>query len=511
MIPQIRMDGGIPTLYVKGEPFFALGGELHNSSSSSLAYMEQQVWPKLRGLHMNTVILPLSWETIEPREGEFDFSLVDGLIAQAREQGMHLVFLWFGLWKNSESMYVPEWMKTDDATYFRARKVGGEAINTISPLCQAAVEKDARAFSRVMAHIREMDQEESTVIFMQVENEIGLLGTERDYGEAANEAFAGEIPGVLAAEYGKNGTWREVFGEQAEEAFMAYYFASAVETITRAGQREYPLPCYANAWLRQYPWYPGSYPSGGPVMEMHRIWKCTAPSLFALGPDIYVPYVAQVMDEYSYEGNPLVVPEVRKDSVTASYCLYALGRHNAICYSPFGIEDLALDPETIEKPPMEVMAALNIDPSAMDITGSREYLAAVYDLLEQAKPLLLTYRGTGHLQSYVKKSETDYGALFSFEAYRLKVAYGPRVPAKPLAAGIVIETAPDEFFLMGMMSTFEFMPKAGENKKAELLRLEEGSFCKGRWQPGRILNGDEKMTVKCGDGIQCYKVRLFKY
>ncbi len=511
MTPQIKNDNGIPTLYVKGEPFFALAGELHNSSSSSLEYMERQVWPNLRGMNMNTVVLPLSWETIEPQEGEFDFSLVDGLIAQARKEQMHLVFLWFGLWKNSESMYVPRWMKEDTRTYFRAKKVNGEAINTISPLCAAAVEKDANAFAKVMGHIRKIDQEESTVILIQVENEIGLLGTERDYGEAANAAFAGPVPTALAQEYGKTGTWKEVFGEQAEEAFMAYYFASAVETITQAGQKEYPLPCYTNAWLYQYPWYPGSYPSGGPVAGVHRIWKCAAPSLFALAPDIYVPYVAQVMEEYSYEGNPLVVPEVRKDSVTASYCLYAFGHHNAICYSPFGIEDLALDPDSIEKPPMEVMMALNIDPSAMDITGSREYLAAVYGLLGQIKPLLLQYRGTSHLRSFVKKADTDFGSFFSFGEYNLKAAYGPKLPAKPLASGIVLEIAPHAFFLMGMQCTFEFMPKAGENVKAELLKMEEGTFENGQWKPGRILNGDEKMSIKCGDQIQCYYIELFKY
>ncbi len=511
MIPQIKSDRGLPTLYVKGEPFFALAGELHNSSSSSLEYMERQVWPNLQGMNLNTVLLPISWETIEPREGEYDFTLVDGLIRQAREAQMHLVFLWFGLWKNGESMYVPQWMKEDGRKYFRARKVNGEPLNTISPLCQAAVEKDAEAFSRVMAHIREMDQEESTVIFIQVENEIGLLGTARDYSSEANEAFEGQVPELLATEYGRTGTWREVFGEQAEEAFMAYAYAAAVETITRAGQKEYPLPCYANAWLYQYPWYPGSYPSGGPVAGVHWIWKCAAPSLFALAPDIYVPYVAQVMDEYGYEGNPLVVPEVRKDSVTASYCLYAFGKHNAICYSPFGIEELALNPEDIEKPPMEVMAALNIDPSAMDITGSKEYLKAVYGLVEQAKPLLLSYRGTGHLKSFVRHSETDYGTLLSFEQYNLQVAYGPRQPAKPLAAGIVLETGPNEFILMGMMCSFTFMPKAGENMKAELLRMEEGTFVQGQWSAGRILNGDEKMSIKCGDLLQCYRLKLFKY
>ena len=199
-IPQIKNDNGIPTLYVKGEPFFALSGEIHNSSASSLEYMEQHVWDNLEGLNLNSLIVPLYWETVEPEEGRFCFELVDGLIGQARKRNIHLIFLWFGLWKNSESMYVPGWMKQDTKTYFRAEKVNGEKLNTISPLCEAAVEKDANAFSRIMAHIRETDEEESTVIIIQVENEIGLLGTACDYSPAAREAFSGEIPAKMAEE-----------------------------------------------------------------------------------------------------------------------------------------------------------------------------------------------------------------------------------------------------------------------------------------------------------------------
>lgn len=424
---------------------------------------------------------------------------------------MHLIFLWFGLWKNGESMYVPEWMKADTKTYFRARKVNGEAINTISPLCAAAVEKDAKAFSAVMAHIRDIDSEQSTVIFMQVENEIGLLGTERDYGAEANALFEKEVPAALAEGLHVSGTWREAFGEAAGESFMAWHFGRAVEKIASAGRAEYPLPCYANAWLKQYPWYAGSYPSGRPAREMHPIWKIAAPSLFALGPDIYVPYVADIMDEYAYEGNPLVIPEVRKDAVTASYCLYAFGKHNAVCYSPFGIEELALPTEAIERPPAEVMAALNIDPSAFEIEGSRDYLARTYGLIREMEPLYLAHRGTRHLQSYVRKSETDFGTYLRFEKYDLAVAYSPRMTAKPPAAGMAYELDEDTFLLVGMMSSFCFRPKAEENVKVGLLRLEEGDIVNGEWVPGRILNGDEMMSLRLNDMPACLKVKLYKY
>ena len=113
-IPFVKRDEkGIPTLYVHDRPFFMRSGEIHNSSASELSFMEKQIWPALRGLNMNSVIVPLYWELIEPEDGCFDFSTVDGLILKARKENMKLCFLWFGLWKNAESMYVPAWMKKD--------------------------------------------------------------------------------------------------------------------------------------------------------------------------------------------------------------------------------------------------------------------------------------------------------------------------------------------------------------------------------------------------------------
>ncbi|WP_070040664.1 DUF5597 domain-containing protein [Robinsoniella peoriensis] len=510
-IPMIKNDNGIPTLYVKGEPFFALSGEIHNSSSSSLQYMEENVWPMLKELHMNSVIVPLYWEAIEPEEGKFDFALLDGLILQARQQNMKLIFLWFGLWKNAESMYVPGWVKQDTKTYFLVKKVSGEKLSTISPLCEAAVKKDANAFAEVMAHIKKTDEEESTVIVMQVENEIGILGSERDYGEMANAVFAAEIPAVLAEKCGKTGDWKTAFGKDAEEYFMAYHYANAVETITAAGQKEYPLPCYVNAWLKQYPWYPGSYPSGGPVKGVHWIWKLAAPSLFTCAPDIYVPYVTDVFEEYSYEGNPLLIPEVRQDVLTASYCMYAFGKYNAICYSPFGIEDLALPAEAENRLSAEVLSYLNIASSAFDITGSKEALSRTYELIENMKPIYLKYRGTSHLQSYCKKSDTDYGTFLSFEKYDLSIRYAPKIEAKPMAAGMVYELEANKFLLVGFSSTLTFRPKAGENMKVDYIKLEEGNIVNGEWKQGRIMNGDEKRTLRLEGMPTCYLVEVYQY
>lgn len=511
-IPVVKCDErGLPTLYVHDRPFFMRSGEIHNSSASDPAYLEEKLWPALRGLNMNAVILPLYWEQIEPEEGRYDFSRLEAIVASARREGLKLCFLWFGLWKNAESMYVPAWMKRDSNTYFRAETVDGRKMTTISPLCAAAVEKDRRAFTALMRRIREIDREENTVIVMQVENEIGLLGTDRDYSAAANAAFFAPIPETLSAALGKSGTWEAVFGADAGEAFMAWHFASAVESIAASGKAEYDLPCYANAWLRQSPWYPGSYPSGGPVKQMQPIWRAAAPSLFAFGPDIYVPYCADVMDEYASEENPLFIPEIRKDAVASSYALYAFGAKNAICFSPFGIEDLALDPAQLDKPPMELMIALNIDPSAFDITGSKECLAATYDLIGQLEPLYLQVRGTERLQVCVRHSEVDYSAFLRFINYDLVVKYGPRMSGKPLGCCYAIELSDDKFLLVGLNCTPEFHLKPGDSSRFDILRLEEGRVVDGEWIPGRVLNGDERMNLRFGDMPSALMVELYRF
>lgn len=509
-IPEIKVERGIPTLYVRGEPFFAYGGEVHNSSGESLDYMEEKVWKKLKGMNLNALTVPLYWDRIEPVEGVFDFSLLDGLVAQARAYDMHLIFLWFGLWKNAESMYVPGWMKQDTRTYFRAEKVNGDKMNTISPLCETAILKDANAFSLIMDHIRQIDQEISTVVMMQVENEVGLLGMPCDYCPQAREAFRQQIPLALR-ESGKEGTWREAFGEDGEEAFMAWNFASAIERITKAGQEKYPLPCYANAWLRQYPWYAGSYPSGGPVRRMHQIWKKAAPSLFTLAPDIYVPYVPDILEEYSYPGNPLVVPEVRKDAVTASYALYAYMHHHALCYSPFGIEDLGEEPEKAAAPTDEMIKALKMDPLSFDLTGSKDALAGVYRFVEEMKPLSLKYRGTPYMKSYLQRQETDQGTYLRFEKYDIQVDYYPKAPGCPAAAGVICQLGEDEFLLSGMMSRFLFFPKAGENVRIDFLRIEKGSVQHGSFLPYQEMNGDERMMVFMLNKLASYRVKLYKY
>ena len=109
-IPHLKKIGDKTHLVVDGKPFIVLGGELGNSTFTSVEYMKPQ-WEKFKAMNLNTILAPVYWELIEPKEGEFDFDLLDKLIVETRKNDIKIVILWFGSWKNSRSSHVPSWVK----------------------------------------------------------------------------------------------------------------------------------------------------------------------------------------------------------------------------------------------------------------------------------------------------------------------------------------------------------------------------------------------------------------
>lgn len=504
-LPYIAEDAhGIRSLMVDGRPYMGLAGELKNSSSSSSEWMARKVWPALEPLGLDTVLLPIAWEMMEPEEGRFDFSLVDAVLGQARERGARLVLLWFGLWKNAESMYTPLWVKRDTGRFWLARHRFSGATLSISPLCREAVQADARAFGRLMAHLRETDGTAQTVIMVQVENEIGFLGSERDFSPAAEAAFLSDIPEALAAFFHTGGSWSQAFGEDAPEIFMAWHYAQAVEHITQAGKAAYNLPMYVNAWLEQHPCRPGRYPSGGPIARMMPVWKLGAPSVDLFAPDIYVSDFAGTCAEYAATDNPLLLPEVRRDPVTASNVFYAFGHHKAILYAPFGIDEF-MDHQEYQ-PNTALLNHLNIDIESFNCAGTAPYLIPSYRLLREARPFLLAHRG--QMQGFIKKSGHDRGCVLSAQACDLIVSYPDEGRGKPGSAGLWMELENDTFLFMGCRFWVEPVPKRNARRRIAVLRLEEGRFEQGEWVAGRVLNGDEKDLLRCGDTASCFKFTI---
>lgn len=519
-IPYIEGTGKLATLYVDGKPFHARTGELNNSSGSSLNFMEKNVWPYLRDKHMNSVIVATYWECVEPEPGVFNFDLIDGLLAQARRENMKLIFLWFGLWKNGESTYVPEWVKLDPEKYWyieannkvlytRLGSLLGDyrETRTISPLCKEAVAGDSRAFAAMMKHLKEVD-EERTVIAIQVENEMGVLGSARDYSPEANEAFEAAVPEKLAKAMNVSGNWKEAFGEDAEEFFMAWNYALAAEEIASAGKAEYPLPMYVNAWLDRAPWKPGIYPSGGPYMKNYPIWKVGAPSIDALAPDNYAENYTEVCDQFESFGNPLFIPET---GATAPRYLYAVGQHNVMCFSPFGID-------------RQVRALATIPESSMNIPANARYSGAkllfeAYGIVEQMEDVIEKAHRENKIHGFmecgmdtevIKLSHVDLHFKYGAAAGALRPGMTDGGPGA-VGGGIVIELGDYEFLVIGMNARFEWLAKEEDGVKLGLLRKEDGAYVNNVWVRDRILNGDEQYHQRFGNELTCIRYKLYPY
>ncbi len=330
--------------------FVILGGELSNSAATSVSDVDE-VLPRMKALGLNTILAPVYWEFLEPVEGQTDFTLVDRIIDVARQQGLKIVPLWFGAWKNSMSCYAPAWFKSDVKRFPRAVTAEGKPLEIASCFSDNVLQADLTAFSSLMQHIAEKDPQREVVIMMQIENEIGMLESARDHSPLAENAYRQPVPQALlrALNINKHGTWSEVFGndDYADEKFMAWHYACYVEHLAKAARRIHDMPLYVNAAMNSRGRKPGEYPSAGPLAHLADIWKAGAPSIDILAPDIYDTGFKSWASQYAMPLRPqdggkvknrLFIPESRCCENSGVRALYAFGEHQALGFSPFAID-----------------------------------------------------------------------------------------------------------------------------------------------------------------------------
>ena len=330
--------------------FVILGGELSNSAATSVSDIDE-VLPRMKALGLNTVLVPVYWEFLEPSEGLMDFTLVDRTIDVARQQGLKIVPLWFGAWKNSMSCYTPVWFKRDVKRFPRAVTKEGKPLEIASCFSDNVLQADLQAFSALMQHIAEKDPLREVVIMMQIENEIGMLESARDHSPLAEKVYCQPVPQTLlkALNLKKKGTWAKVFGtdDYADEKFMAWHYACYVEHLAQAARRIHNMPLYVNAAMNSRGRKPGEYPSAGPLAHLADIWKAGAPSIDILAPDIYDTGFKSWASQYAMPLRPqdggkiknrLFIPESRCCENSGVRALYAFGEHQALGFSPFAID-----------------------------------------------------------------------------------------------------------------------------------------------------------------------------
>jgi len=504
--PHLEKRGAATQLIVDGKPFLMLSGELHNSSSSSLEYIKP-LWPQLSAMGINSVVTPLSWELIEPVEGKFDYTLVDGLLEQARQEHQRIVFLWLASWKNGMSSYAPVWVKRDTKLFPRVVENGAE-VEILTPLAASTMEADARAYAALMKHLKEADARDHTVVMMQVENEVGVLGDTRDHSDTANKAFASAVPADLTkylaahrdslypdlrarweANGGKtSGTWAEVFGDtvHTDELFMAWHYAKFIQAVAAKGKAEYDIPMYVNTWLAGDETTPGDFPSGCPEPWVVDAWRAAGTALDFYSPDLYDSRFVLWSRRYHRAGNPLYMPETRGGDAGAANVFYALGEEAGMGFSPFGIED------------------------DMDPKGA---LPESYRAIGAVASMILEHQGAGDLHGFVLDRDNP-SADFTIGSYTVHVnldeIFGSHAQK---GFGLLFPSGQDEFTGVGKGFRVSFTARAGLH--AGIAAVDEGKFVEGKWVPGRRLNGDENDQ---GKGwrfdprqVRTEKVSLYRY
>jgi hypothetical protein len=487
--PHIRMQNGSGQLIVNGEPFLILGGEVGNSSAGTAAQADL-ILPKLALMHLNTILVPVAWEQIEPKEGSYDFSILDHWIDAARQHDVHLVPLWFGSWKNAFSEYAPAWVKSDVKRFRRAQAVDGTPLQILSTLSTETRRCDSRAFAALMHHIREKDSDHQTVLMVQVENEVGLLGGGRDRSPEANQQFNTPVPEMLmrslrknrlqlspelASHFNEQGcTWSAVFADAANEVFMAWNYATYIEAVAHAGKQEYALPMYVNAQLPAPLENAGEYPSGGPHPFYLDVYRSAAPSIDFYSPDIYWPNFEDWISRYEVQGNPIFVPEVKIDSAPYN-ALYAYGQARAFGVSPFAIESLS--PPEKDEPESQMMQVYAL-------------LASVLDLLPAAQAARQT-RGLVLHATSPRPTQTVALGGYLFEAI-LSRSWPDRKIVADDGAMLLMQTSPGEFYIVGSGLTVSFARDPDvDSGIAGIQSVEQVSRASGHWRTEKRLNGDQ--------------------
>jgi hypothetical protein len=515
-LPQLQKKGNKTQLIVNEKPYLIRGGELGNSSATSMESMES-IWSKLTDMNLNTVLTPVYWELIEPEERKFDFNLVDELILRSRKENLKLIFLWFGSWKNSMSSHAPAWVKLNQKKYPRVKDDKNKSHEILTPFSENNLQADLNAFKKLMTHIKDFDQKEQTVIMIQVENEIGMLPSARDYHSLANEAFQKPVPNELMQYLEKNkqklvpefleiwkkngfkskGNWEEIFGKElhTDEIFMAWYFSKFTNQIAKAGKEIYPIPMFVNAALNAPEKKPGQYPSAGPLPHLMDVWKAAGNAIDFLSPDFYNPSFKQWNDLFTRQGDPLFIPEHKFDETAPFKGLYAIGHYEAIGFSPFSIESVE--------------------------DAKKEPLGKIYNLIQQLSPTIENYKGQGKIDGVLLDKENNAQIIkmgnyeFTFKHdYTLNWSDGAKAAVWPISSAIMIEISKDEFFIAGsgIVMTFKSLK---ENWNAGILKTDQGIFENEKWKTIRHFNGDQThqgrhLRISVGD-YEIQKIKLYSY
>lgn len=496
----------------QGDPVFLTGLQCHNSSAGTVE-MKKTI-EAIRLFGGNLLEAPVYWCELEPEEDHYDFIQLKSLLELVERENLYLIPLWFGASKNGMATYAPDYIKKDQVRYRKAVNALGFPVESLAPDCQAVLEKDKKAFEKMLEYIAVHDRNHH-VIAVQVENEVGLVHTDRNYSGQAEKLYQAVVPDYLNGVDCGNGridgagvkTWKECFGRFSAEAFTAWQHALYVKKMLEHAEELLAVPYIMNISLEinEYEEPGHCYISGGPVSRVLDIWKKTVPEIALYGPDIYLHAerdYRKACERYKREDNPLFIPESCSTGTGAGLnMMLAAGEYEAVGICCFGAESAVWDGRLI--------------PEAEETASSMRIISSL-------APLLIRFHGKGKIHTLLQSEFSQWQCIMT-EKYHVTAHFtngmegkrnyfGSRINLyakenadllKRRGKGILIDNG-DEFFVAGCGLCLEFLkiPAPEEERAYEFLRsdgasqlhflcIEEGHFRDGEWICEYRRNGDE--------------------
>ncbi len=512
----------------QGEPVLLLGLQSGNSSSQS----HEHIMACIRAVKQyggNVLEVPVYWNFVEPEMDAYCMDMVQNLLDWVRPSGLYLILLWFGANKNGHPNYAPDYIKKDPQTYQIVVGHDGMQRPTLSPHCKATLERDRKAYCEVLKYLAEADVQH-TVIAVQIENEVGLSGTDRDYSVLAQQDYLKPLPEELhsvslpdCGETNGKDTWRGKFGRHAHEAFSAWYSARYIQEMAGAGKKICALPVYTNVMLGEQGYEEAGtcYNAGGAVSRVLDIWKKAAPDLDLICPDIYLggkDVYMRVLKAYAREDNALYIPETMPAGEAAALNMFRAFEMGCTGLCGFGAENTLKDDGTL--------------------TDEARSVAISYRAVRNLAPLLIRLRGTGRVHALLEEEFTDkaYVRLEYFHVEASFVRHMDRVPAshfntrlpeyayhaRERGRALLVEVSPYEYYMAGAGTGINFILRPGpgdedafallvqrQSTQLNHLSVEEGHFDgKGEWHTDFYRNGDQSnFQVYLNDG-EVVRLRL---
>jgi hypothetical protein len=255
------------------------------------------------------------------------------------------------------------------------------------------------------------------------------------------------------------GQWQEIFGEDVytDELFMAWSYAQYVEQLAQSARAIHPVPLFVNAAMNSRGRKPGEYPSAGPLAHLMDVWRCGAPSIDFLSPDIYDKSFAGWASQYKLHNNPLFIPEARLSNGNGAQAFYVFGEHDAMGFSPFSIENGSDSPDAP--------------------------LVQAYAKLRELMPVLTRYQGKGMSKGLLFDQE-NRERILSFDDLTITCRHFFTLPWDPRATngsvwpetgGLILRIEKDEYIVAGSGIVVEFK-KNKESKISEIKELGEDGF-----------------------------------